>query len=289
MKKIVLILSMLGAFGAGQQASAQGKSAPIAAAGSVDGFVLHNRSVVLRMGAYSPKGKEQEVAVSKEVVLTNGTKIDHKAGVVMYPDGRRVELKEGDFVAMNGDVKVASTGQVISAIAAAEATPAAAAAPAAITCKAAEPVNGRLKGVVELGASGFNSFVVRIDEQRRWKMEKAEFGNSLVIENLATEDDVRRGLKAYIGQMLDYGVGARDIHFVVSSGAAKSENTAKIVKSLKALNYVVKVVTPEEEGTMALRATLPAAYAGKGFVVDMGSANTKISWLQKDKTGAVET
>jgi hypothetical protein len=160
---------------------------------------------------------------------------------------------------------------------------------AAFTYEAPAPVNGKLKGVVELGASGFNSFIVRIDKDRRWKLEKADFGNSLVLENMASDDDVRKGLKAYIGQMLDYGVGGRDIHFVVSSGAQKAAGTAKIIQALKNLNYVVNTVTPEKEGVLGLRSVLPPSYADKAFVTDIGSGNTKISWLAGGAPTSVET
>lgn len=151
------------------------------------------------------------------------------------------------------------------------------------------PENGKLKGVVELGASGFNSFIIRVDDQKRWKLEKAEFGNSLVLENMASDDDIRSGLKSYIGKMLDFGVGGRDIHFVVSSGAAKAEGTQKITKALKSLNYVVNTVTPEQEGSLALRSVLPAEYTENSFVTDIGSGNTKISWKEGGSTKALET
>ncbi|HTG56388.1 MAG TPA: hypothetical protein VL943_08980, partial [Niabella sp.] len=49
-----------------------------------------------------------------------------------------------------------------------------------------KPVNGELKGVVEVGASGFNSFVVKIDKEKRWEVVSKEFGNSMVYEGLAT-------------------------------------------------------------------------------------------------------
>ncbi|MVN75680.1 hypothetical protein GO988_05010 [Hymenobacter sp. HMF4947] len=160
---------------------------------------------------------------------------------------------------------------------------------AAFAYEAPAPVNGKLKGVVELGASGFNSFIVRIDKARNWKLEKADFGNSLVLENMASDEDVRKGLKAYIGQMLDYGVGGRDIHFVVSSGAQKAAGTAKIIKALKSLNYVVNTVTPEKEGVLGLRSVLPPSYASKAFVTDIGSGNTKISWLAGGAPTSVET
>jgi hypothetical protein len=151
------------------------------------------------------------------------------------------------------------------------------------------PVDGKLKGVVELGASGFNSFIIKVDKEKRWSLEKAEFGNSLVTENMATDEDVRIGLKKYIGTMLDYGVSGREIHFVVSSGAAKAEVTTKITKALKSLNYVVNQVTPEQEGQLALKSVLPAEYTDKAFVVDIGSGNTKISWMTGNKVNAVES
>lgn len=157
------------------------------------------------------------------------------------------------------------------------------------TYTAPEPTGGRLRGVVELGASGFNSFVVRTDAQHNWKLEKAEFGNSLVLENMATDDDVRSGLKSYIGKMLDNGVAGRDIHFVVSSGALKAPGTQKIIKQLSKLKYVVNTVTPEKEGVLGLRSVLPPAYATEAFVVDIGSGNTKISWLADGSPKSVET
>jgi len=160
---------------------------------------------------------------------------------------------------------------------------------APFTYTAPEPTGGRLRGVVELGASGFNSFIVRTDAQHNWKLDKAEFGNSLVMENMATDDDVRMGLKSYIGKMLDNGVAGRDIHFVVSSGALKAEGTQKIIKQLTKLGYVVNTVTPEKEGVLGLRSVLPPSYADKAFVVDIGSGNTKISWLAGGAPKSVET
>lgn len=150
-------------------------------------------------------------------------------------------------------------------------------------------VNGKLKGVVELGASGFNSFIIKIDEEKNWKLDKAEFGNSLVIENMATDLDVREGLKKYIGGMLEYGVVGKNIHFVVSSGAQKAEGTQKIVKVLKQMNYQVNEVTPEKEGKLALKSVLPAKFENNSFVVDIGSGNTKLSWKDGSSIAALES
>jgi hypothetical protein len=151
------------------------------------------------------------------------------------------------------------------------------------------PVDGKLKGVVELGASGFNSFIIKVDDQKRWALEKSEFGNSLVTENMATDEDIRIGLKKYIGGMLDFGVSSKDIHFVVSSGAAKADVTQKITRVLKSIGYVVNQVTAEQEGQLALRSVLPAEYANKAFVVDIGSGNTKMSWMEGTKVSALES
>ncbi len=151
------------------------------------------------------------------------------------------------------------------------------------------PVNGRLKGVVELGAAGFNSFIVNIDQSKNWGLKKAEWGNSLVYDGLASNEDITAGLKKYIASILDYGVSGRDVHFVVSSGAQKVDATKKIIAGLKKLGYVVNTVTPEQEGTYALQAALPKAFRDRGFMVDIGSGNTKVSWLQNGDIKARET
>ena len=121
----------------------------------------------------------------------------------------------------------------------------------------AQPVNGKLKGVVEMGATGFNSFIIRMDGQKNWKLEKADFGTSLVYEKLASEQDIKSGLKNYIANMLGYGVGPKDIHFVVSSGARKVDVTSKISALLKGMGYYVNEVTPEQEAKLALKSVPP--------------------------------
>jgi hypothetical protein len=151
------------------------------------------------------------------------------------------------------------------------------------------PVGGKLKGVVELGASGFNSFILTIDASKNWKLEKAEFGNSLVLENMATEIDIRDGLKKYIGSMLDFGVAGKDIHFVVSSGAQRAESLQKIIDALKTLKYYVNPVTAEKEGQLALICVLPKEYETNAFVVDIGSGNTKISWKEGEKVASLSS
>jgi hypothetical protein len=171
-------------------------------------------------------------------------------------------------------------------------TAAVAAAPAgrpAFSYLPPKPVDGRLRGVVELGASGFNAFIVRTDAQRNWELQKAEFDNSLIMENMASEEDIRRGLRAYIANMLDYGVSGQDIHFVVSSGALQVATTHRLAKELTRMGYVVNRMTPEKEATLGLSVALPAPFAKKAFVVDMGSGGTEISWLANGQPQSANT
>jgi hypothetical protein len=143
-----------------------------------------------------------------------------------------------------------------------------------------KPINGELKGIVEVGATGFNSFVVNMDAQKNWEIVSKEFGQSFVYEGMATADDIRMGLKKYIGSIFDKGVKSKNIHFVISSGAQKEPKTAGIVTELKKMGYVVNLVTAEQEGKLALKSVLPKSYQNNSFVVDIGSGNTKLSWME---------
>jgi len=149
-----------------------------------------------------------------------------------------------------------------------------------------KPQNGILRGVVELGATGFNSFVINMDNQKNWEIISKDFGESLAYEGLATTDDVRAGLKKYISGMFDKGVSKNNIHFVISSGAQKEPKTQTISNELKKMGYVVNNVTPEQEAKLALKSTVPSSFSDNSFVVDIGSGNTKISW---DESGSLKT
>lgn len=285
--------------GTSHQAFAQKKAAE--APSYLPFFTVQDNLLVVRNG-------DKAKSLDKDITLPNGVRVEHRSQSVLLTNGTRMPLREGDMLSLNGEfIRKAPTPSVVVAtteaaapVVAAEAVPAPAAvaapvapaaapAPAVFTYRPAAPVNGRLKGVVELGASGFNLFIIRVDEKRNWKLEKSEFGNSLVMENMATEADVRHGLKTYIGQMLDFGVAGRDIHFVVSSGALMATGTQSIIKGLEAFKYKVTTVTPEREGVLGLVAALPTGYADNAFVVDMGSGNTKNAWMAGGKPHVVDT
>ena len=151
-----------------------------------------------------------------------------------------------------------------------------------------KPVNGKLRGVVEVGATGFNSFVINMDNQKRWEIVSKDFGESLAYEGLATTDDIRSGLKKYLARMFEKGVLKTDMHFVISSGAQKEPKTTLISNELKKMGYVVNLVTPEQEGKLAFKATVPPSFQDNSFLVDIGSGNTKVSWQEGANLKALE-
>lgn len=153
--------------------------------------------------------------------------------------------------------------------------------------KAPLPINGKLKAVIELGASGFNYFIVNIDEEKHWKLEKSKFGYSLVHEHMANSIEIREGLRKYISEILDFGkIEGKYIYFVASSGALKDSKVRTILGELRSLGYVVKTVTPEEEAKFGFDCLMPADYVDNSFIVDIGSSNTKLSYmLNGSKTG----
>jgi hypothetical protein len=151
-----------------------------------------------------------------------------------------------------------------------------------------KPENGTLRGVVEVGATGFNSFVINMDRQKRWEIVSKDFGESLAYEGLATTEDIRAGLKKYLSAMFDKGVAKNNMHFVISSGAQKEPKTTIISNELKKMGYVVNNVTAEQEGKLGFNATVPPAFADNSFLVDIGSGNTKISWQENGRLQSLE-
>jgi hypothetical protein len=146
-----------------------------------------------------------------------------------------------------------------------------------------EPVNGKLKGVIELGATSLSSFIIRIDEQKRWELEKADYGSSLLYEEGISSNEVNARMRDYISGMYAFGVPPKDIHFVVSSGALEATPTKKIIDELKKIPYKVNTVSVEEESELAAKCVLPLSYQNNAFVVDIGSGTTKVAWMQDGK------
>lgn len=153
----------------------------------------------------------------------------------------------------------------------------------------AKPVNGKLKGIVELGMTGFNLLIVEVDEVKNWELKEIEYGSSLISEGMTNTSQVNLKLKEYIEKMMSKGIGTKDIHFVVSSGAIKEDLTQVILKELENYGYDLHVVTPKEEAKYALQAYLPEEFKETSFVVDIGSGNTKFSYREGDQVVTKES
>jgi len=147
---------------------------------------------------------------------------------------------------------------------------------------APNPVNGQLYGLVELGGSGFNSFIIEKDEDDRWKMVKANYGVSKVLENELDEDAIKKGLAEYVDQMLEKGVKKEFVYFVQSSTASKNEKVQALDPILREMGHQVVIIDVAQEAEYAFFSAMPKEFQKQAFVVDIGSGNTKISWLENE-------
>ncbi len=150
--------------------------------------------------------------------------------------------------------------------------------------------NGKKAGIIEVGASGFNAFAINTNG-KNWEMKKKRFDKSFVADGLAQGKRIGQVLGDYISLLTEQdGVSGRNVHFVVSSGAQKEPETQPIINELKNQGYVVNTVTPAQEGTYAFQSLVPESFRKNSFAVDIGSGNTKISWMDdKGKIQAIET
>jgi hypothetical protein len=111
MKTIFFSLSvLLGLLAVAPSASAQTTATPAGAktANATDRFVMRNGQVVLMQG-------QNVTPLSKNVVLSNGTKINYKSGIVELAEGKITTLKEGDYVRMSGEIVFATAGSAAQA------------------------------------------------------------------------------------------------------------------------------------------------------------------------------
>ncbi|MEQ8237687.1 MAG: hypothetical protein RIA69_00670 [Cyclobacteriaceae bacterium] len=146
---------------------------------------------------------------------------------------------------------------------------------------APDPVNGQVYGLVELGGSGFNSFIIEKDEADRWKMVKSNYGVSKVLENELDEEAIKKGLAEYVDQMLAQGVKKDFVYFIQSSTASKDKKVQALDTILREMGYNVVIVDVAQEAEYAFFSTMPKEFQEEAFVVDIGSGNTKISWLEE--------
>lgn len=149
--------------------------------------------------------------------------------------------------------------------------------------------NAKLKAAVEMGAEGFNYFIIKVDKNKDWELKKSEYGYSLVYEEKSDIDTLTNGLKKYIAETVNFGVEPNNIHFLISSGALLKEETQDIIRAVKRNHYIPNEVTSENEGKYGFWATVPKEYRDSSFFVDIGSGNTKVAWLENGKLKTLST
>ncbi|GAB3236254.1 hypothetical protein GCM10027346_26780 [Hymenobacter seoulensis] len=111
MKKLLLPIvafSLLTASAATAQTAASSTVAGPVATNPSDRFMLQNGEVVLVQG-------KRPTPLTKNVLLSNGTKINYKSGIVELPGGKKTTLKEGDYVRPNGDIVFATPASAAQA------------------------------------------------------------------------------------------------------------------------------------------------------------------------------
>lgn len=138
-----------------------------------------------------------------------------------------------------------------------------------------KPQNGQLRAVVECGASGFNAFIINLDEEGRWEKVKYQWGTSFVIDNFNSKEEIIKSLKDYILWFINYGVDGKDIHFVISSGALKTENGRNLSQAISQAGYFVNEINAESEGRYAFISSVPRLYTANCGSIDIGSGNSK--------------
>lgn len=153
----------------------------------------------------------------------------------------------------------------------------------------AAPQNGKLLGIIELSFSGFNSFIVEIDDQDRWSLDKAVYGESYVAQGGITLEHVLSSIESYKSEMVKLGLDENDINLVASSSAFENEKVKKIADQLRTRNIGLISVTLEQEATYAFHATVPKNLSDRSYLIDIGSGSSKISWMENNEVMAIKT
>lgn len=144
-------------------------------------------------------------------------------------------------------------------------------------------------GIIELGSTGFNAFIVQMDQLDHWRLEKAIYSQSFVTEGKITINHVFNTIQSYKDSMISFGVSTNEINLVASSSATKDPEVGEILDQLRSMNIGVINVSTEQEGKYALKATIPRELMSNSYLVDIGSGNTKVCWVENNETKTLET
>ncbi|MEQ9468104.1 MAG: hypothetical protein RLN88_11870 [Ekhidna sp.] len=152
-----------------------------------------------------------------------------------------------------------------------------------------KPINGQLKAVIEVGSLGLNYFIIEIDKDGRWTLEKSFFGRSNIIYGVSSTAEILAQIESFNKEIRALGVSAKNIHLVASSSVGKLGDTSSLVAELAKSGMKLIPISADREAELALIATIPKEFISESFLVDIGSGNTKISWVSNMDTFSIET
>ncbi|MEQ6168861.1 hypothetical protein AAOE16_16805 [Ekhidna sp. MALMAid0563] len=150
------------------------------------------------------------------------------------------------------------------------------------------PENGELNAVIELGSLGLNYFIVEIDNDGCWRLERSSYGRSNFIYGVNTNAEIIANIKTFKNEIVNYGVNPKNIHLIASSSVVKSEDIPALNSQLTDVSLKIESINAADEARYALLATVPREFIDESFIVDIGSGNTKLAWVEKDDTLSVE-
>ncbi|MEP1032307.1 hypothetical protein [Ekhidna sp.] len=150
------------------------------------------------------------------------------------------------------------------------------------------PVNGKLFAAIELGALGLNYFIVEIDDQNRWSLKASSYGRSNIIYGVNTTNEIITKISEFRNEIIEYGVSPANIHIIASSSAVQASIVDKLKIELSKQKRHLDYINSKDEGQYALIATIPREFINESFLVDIGSGNTKLSWIEEDDTLSID-
>ncbi len=151
-----------------------------------------------------------------------------------------------------------------------------------------QPINGQLYATIELGALGLNYFIAEIDSENRWTLTESSFGRSNIIYGVNSSSEIYNKIVEYRNEILTKGVSSSNIHILASSSAIKSKIIDELRSKLLVKDLTINYIDAKEEGYYALAATIPQEFITESFLVDIGSGNTKLSWVENDDTLSID-
>lgn len=151
------------------------------------------------------------------------------------------------------------------------------------------PIDGELNAVIELGSLGLNYFIVEIDNQGRWKLIKSEYGRSNIIYGAITSSQIADKVLEYQKVISKSGVNKKNIHVLASSSFIKAEVMSTLKQDLEGKGLSLNPINADKEAQYAMMATIPREFIEESYLVDIGSGNTKLSWLSGIDTITSET